>query len=271
VAARVAGPTAAMSTNPDHHPAFPQPANPEDTILWRYLDVDKFNWLVSERRLFMPVAEHLGDPFEGTTPQGELKWWRDEATKATSEEHRKILQQNRATLSAFARSFRSHYYVSCWHTNRHENSAMWNLYTQHSQSVAIRTTFTLLRDCLPSHVLTGMARYLDYTTERLPTMNMFEYIMHKRIQLEFEQEVRSVAFELTDNLGSSRLREHLFQKEEEPTFRIYAPPIDLNRLVQRIVFHPAATPAFVLEMTKYCADHDLPPPVPSELKQNPVF
>lgn len=80
-----------MSTNPNHHPAFPQPRDPESTILWRYMDVDKFKWLVSEGRLFMPAAELLGDPFEGTTPQAELQWC-DEAAKAASEEHRNILQ-----------------------------------------------------------------------------------------------------------------------------------------------------------------------------------
>ena len=261
-----------MSTKPYQHPAFPQPADPQDTILWRYLDVDKFKWLVSERRLFMPAADLLGDPFEGTTPQGELQWWHDEAAKATSEEHRKILQENRAKLSAFAKAFRRHYYVSCWHINRHENLAMWRLYTQQSESVAIRTSYAVLQDCLPSHVLTGLVRYLNYTTERLPTMNMFQYIMHKRVQLAFEQEVRSVAFGLTPaNLGASRLQEHLFGKEGDPGFRVYAPPVEVNRLVQSVVFHPEASPAFVLEMTAYCADHELPPPVQSELKQHPVF
>lgn len=237
------------------------------------MDLDKFKWLVSERHLFMPVAELLGDPFEGTTPRGDLRWWRDEAAKAISEKHRKILRENRSKLSAFAKVFKSHYYVSCWHINRHENSAMWKLHTQHAESVAIRTTFAVLRDCLPSHVLTGMVRYLDYSTERLPTLNMFEYIMHKRIQLAFEQEVRAVAFGLTPTHlgGGSRLQEHLFEKEGASGFRVYAPPVDVNRLARALVFHPGASPACVFKVTAYCADHGLPPPVQSDLKQEPVF
>jgi hypothetical protein len=113
-----------MTNNDYQHPAFPQPADP-GAVLWRYMSIDKFKWLVSERRLFMPVATKLGDPFEGTTPQGELDWWRGEAERATSKEQREIIEQNRVKLSAFAKAFQGHYYVSCWHMNRYENDAMW--------------------------------------------------------------------------------------------------------------------------------------------------
>ena len=44
-----------------HHPAFPQPTDPEDAV-WCYLTSDKFKWMVKEGRLFMPNAAHLGDP-----------------------------------------------------------------------------------------------------------------------------------------------------------------------------------------------------------------
>lgn len=64
-------------------PAFPQPLDCSVTI-WRYMDWPKFEWLVKNKRLFMPSASRLGDPFEGTTPKGELEWWKREA--ASTEE-----------------------------------------------------------------------------------------------------------------------------------------------------------------------------------------
>jgi hypothetical protein len=260
-----------MTTEIYQHPAFPQPDDPQ-AVLWRYLDFDKFTWLVTERRLLMPAAEQLGDPFEGTTPQGELDWWRDLAAKADTEEQRKIIEANRVKLSQFAMGFKGHYYVSCWHMNQHENDAMWKAYTSGPRSAAIRTTFAALRACLPSYVDIGMVRYLDYVNGRLPTMNMFEYIMHKRIQLSFEQEIRAVAFGLlSDELGGAEFRENLFEKEGNAGFRAYAPPIDLTRLIHGVVPHPRATPEFITEVTALCANHSLPSPGRSEMNREPVF
>jgi hypothetical protein len=261
----------AMTAEIYQHPAFPPPDDPH-AVLWRYLDIDKFTWLVTERRLFMPAAERLGDPFEGTTPQGELDWWRDLAMKADSDEQRKIIEANRLKLCEFARGFKGHYYVSCWHRNQHENDAMWKAYTRGPCSVAIRTTFAVLRASLPSYVDIGMVRYLDYTTGRLPTLNMFEYITHKRIQLSFEQEVRAVALGLLpDQLGGAELRTHLLEKEGDPAFRVYAPPIDLAGLIQGVVFHPQAAPEFIAEVTALCNGHSLPSPAHSEMNREPVF
>ncbi len=258
--------------SPDYqHPAFPQPSNPNAT-LWRYMDKNKFKWLVSEGRLFMPAAPKLGDPFEGTTPQGELNWWREEATRAASDEERHIIEQNRVRLSAFAKGFLEHYYVSCWHMNCYENYALWKIYTKSEDAVAIQTTLPALRDCLPEYVNIGMVKYIDYLTERLPTMNMFEYIMHKRIEFSFEQEIRAVASGiLTDQLGGIHLREHLFEKEDNPSFKIFAPPIKANQLIQRIVLPSSTTTDLALEIKSICAAYALPLPELSAMDRRSCF
>src|SRR5712691_1593487 len=185
-----------------NHPAFPQPEDPI-TTLWRYMNADRFEWLVTNRRLFMSKPDQLRDLLEGTTPKGELEWWRREAANAGTEEHRRTIEHNREFLSRMAKGFRNHYYVSCWHMNQHENHAMWRCYTTQPEAVSIRTTYVALRECLPNYVGMGMVRYIDYTNERLPTMNMFEYIMHKDIYYHFEREVRAVAFPpVVEELGA---------------------------------------------------------------------
>ncbi len=133
------------------HPAFPQPADTSVT-LWRYLDSEKFRWLAEHSRLLMPSADKLGDPLEGTTPDGELEWWQRAAAIADTEEKRQIIGENREKLSRFAQAFHNHYYVSCWHTNPHENYAMWDCYTRTPEAVAIRTTYEALSGCVPSYV-----------------------------------------------------------------------------------------------------------------------
>src|SRR6266481_9724072 len=155
-----------MTKQHHNHPAFPQPGDSR-IILWRYMEVDKFKWLLHCNRLFMPSADQLGDPLEGTTPEGDLMRWLRLAANAKSEEQRRIVEHNRAFLSHMAERFRSNYYVSCWHVNSHENHAMWGCYTKRPESVAIKTTYDALRNCLPSYVEMGMIRYIDYATECL--------------------------------------------------------------------------------------------------------
>jgi hypothetical protein len=87
-----------MTKQHQDHPAFPQPGD-IGTILWRYMEIDKFKWLLDCSRLLMPSADRLGDPLEGTTPEGDLKWWLRLAANANSEEQRRIVEHNRAFLS----------------------------------------------------------------------------------------------------------------------------------------------------------------------------
>jgi hypothetical protein len=145
--------------------------------------------------------------------------------------------------------------------NQYENHAMWRCYTRHHKAVAIRTTYATLRESLPEYVDMGMVRYIDYATERLPTMNMFEYITHKDSYYSFEQEVRAVAFPPPiEALGLSDFQKNLFKSESIAGFIVFAPPVDLKHLIHRIVLHPDASPAFEAEVVKMCSKNGLVKP-----------
>ena len=74
-------------------------------------------------------------------------------------------------------------------------------------------------------------------------MNMFEYIMHKDSYYALEREVRAVAFR--------RPVDH-FESETVPGFLVFAPVVDLAKLIQGVVLHPEASPAFEVEITELC-------------------
>jgi hypothetical protein len=259
-----------MPDQPYEHPAFPQPD--PSVVLWRYMDACKFAWLVEHKRLFMPRADRLGDPLEGTTPAGELKWWQREATGADTDEMRRIIEHNRAFLSRMAKAFRDNYYISCWHMNTHENHAMWGCYTKQPESVAITITYAALRASLPPYVDMGTVRYIDYASDRLPTMNMFEYIMHKDSYYGFESEVRAVAFPpAVDELGRADFLANRFESESDPGLQVFAPAVDPARLIKGVVLHPEASSAFEAEITALCLSKGLPRPERSRRNQTPVF
>lgn len=260
-----------MSEQPETHPSFPQPEN-SSQVIWRYMDASKFEWLLDNQRLFMPTADKLGDPLEGSTPPGQLDWWDREAKKADTDEARGVIAHNREFFAYFARLFRNKYYVSCWHMNAHENYSMWRCYTNSSEAVAIRTTYAALREALPSEVYMGVIRYIDYSTDRLPWGNMFEYIMHKDTYYGYEAEVRVVAVPpAAKEYGLDEfLRDH-FCKTADPNFLLYAPPVNPAELLQGIVLHPEASDEFASKIRKLCAERNLPRPTLSRGTAKPRF
>lgn len=243
-----------------HHPAFPQSANPHAPI-WRFLTRHKFEWMVKESRLFMPNAAHLGDPLEGTQPAGDSSYWLSLLDNAATEEQRRTIEHNRQLISRFAAAFRTRYYVSCWHLNDALSPDMWNLYADDSESVAVRTSVSKLRTALPAYVDIGVVRYIDYATERLPTLNMLEYITHKNKIFEREREVRAVAMHpIVEGLDQQHFRENHFEAENNPEFRVFAPPIQLSATVDLVFVHPRAPAPFLEEMRSLCHKHGLPVP-----------
>jgi hypothetical protein len=171
-----------------------------------------------------------------------------------------------------AKMFRDHYYVGCWHMNPHENNAMWGCYTKKPESIAVRTTYAALREALPSYVEMGVVRYIDYATERLPTMNMFEYIMHKDTNYAFEREVRAVATPpAVEELGLSDFTSNLFESETVKGLHVYAPPVEIKKLVHGIVLHPEAPDAYVTAVRDFCDRNGIPPPELSRRTRKPVF
>ncbi len=216
----------------------------------------------------MPSAQFLGDPLEGIAPTGHLEWWESQSKNATSETQRQNIEKNREILSTFAKAFRPHYYVSCWHMNALESAKMWRCYTHNREAVTIATSFRALRACLPVYVEIGMIRYIDYTNERLPSLNMFEYITHKNINYCFEREVRAVAFPpATEGVGGAHFRDNLFESEKQNGFLVFAPEVDIVNLIHRVVLHPESPPEFAEAIHSVCADVGLPEPSRSAFSQ----
>jgi hypothetical protein len=260
-----------MIDPPGVHPSFPQPDD-HSQVIWRYMDSDKFEWLLDHGRLFMPTADNLGDPREGSTPPGEIEWWESEYKNAKTEEQRATVAHNRNFFAHFAKSFRPRYYVSCWHMNTHENYAMWRCYTKTKRAVAIRTTYSGLRRALPVEALVGIIRYIDYSTDRLPWGNMFEYIMHKDTTFRYEAEVRAIVTPpLNDELGLQKFLEDHFALAINPDFLVYAPKVDVTTLIDGIVLHPEASKTYAAKVRKLCAAKRLPDPTSSRETAKPVY
>jgi hypothetical protein len=253
-----------MMSVPYEHPSFPKP--PAGSRLWRYMAWSRCQWLVTERRLLMSSLPSFDDKFEGKTPTRVAEALSKALAEAKTDGDRAIIAGNIEKLRHFAAAFYSHYFVSCWHLNDVESAAMWGAYTKTPESVAIRTTIEALRRELPWFVEIGQVRYIDYDAQGFASMNMFEWVMHKRRHYAEEREVRAVASALIpDEIGGREMREQMFELVDKPTAEFFAPLIEPTRLIEAIYLHPSATPEFAAEVAEFCKASGLPMPIPSAL------
>jgi len=243
------------------HPAFPQPIDLK-VSLWRYLDFVKFEWFVDNNRLFFPVTKYLGNDYlEGTQPVGDQNWWQELQENAETDEKRQIIKNNRKLISKFSNGFLRHYYVNCWHMNSIENMRMWESYTKDSNSVVIRTSYNVLKESIPDYLNIGMVRYIDYSSERLPSLNLFQYITHKHISFQFENEVRAVAFPPAgDQNNVNHFQDSLFEKKGSPGFKFFAPLVDINKIILDTFLHPKSERKFRDTIIYICAKNGLTKP-----------
>jgi hypothetical protein len=230
------------------------------------MDLAKFKWLVECGRLLMPAATKFTDKLEGTAPAGEAERWRQAFAQAGSERERAAAEHNSAFMGRMRPAFLERYYVSCWNFGDGEQREMWETYTSGPTAVMIETSYAVLRRLLPCHVEMGLVRYIDYGRDDVPSLNVFEYITHKDLSFSFEREVRAVAFHNpVAELGGKAFETDHFEAEADPTFRVYAPPIDVKALIRRVVLHPDAPPEFETEITDLCTRFGLPAPQRSAL------
>jgi hypothetical protein len=106
-----------------------------------------------------------------------------------------------------------------------------------------------------------MIRYIDFSVDRLPTLNMLEYITHKSLAFQAERELRAVAMHpIFEGVGQQYFQANHFESETDPGFLVYAPPILVAKLIASVFVHPSAPHEFFEQVAACCNAHGLPTP-----------
>ena len=166
-------------------------APPAEAVLWRYMSFTKFVSLLARNALFFARADKLGDPFEG-------------ALSPVNVALRPLLykddfpEDKRNLIGDFMKDLRRFMLVNCWHENENESDAMWKLYSNIEDGIAVKTDFQSLCGSLKGlqEVRIGKINYVDYGTTFIPENDAFKPIMYKRNSFEHEREVRAVILEI---------------------------------------------------------------------------
>jgi hypothetical protein len=159
---------------------------PPETVIWRYMDVLQFLTMLEQHALYFALLRELEDAWEAVLSN---------QLKATLT---KIAPEMPILVEALSR----HAVINCWHENRSESVAMWNLYTSESHGIAIQTTVGHLIESLKGdghQISIGRVTYEDHDRsyeESVDTLqpNSIKAIFQKRECYRHESEVRAMIY-----------------------------------------------------------------------------
>jgi hypothetical protein len=195
---------------------------PDDTVLWRYMDLEKFLTLLCERSLYLCRLDGFRDTWEGNWPEPKIP----------------VGGPPIKTFGGLADALRQQFFVNCWHASEVENAGLWDIYSS-CAGVAIRTTCGLLKAAVhdDSQFYMGEVTYHDYSDPKvLDHVGILSTAFLKRKNFEYEKEVRLLVWpdlELIDidpKTGSAKYK-------LIPCMRL---SVDLPTLIDRLYISPAA-------------------------------
>jgi len=233
------------------HPLFETPER-KDVKIWRYLDFTKYVSMLETQSLYFSSARVLReiDPFEGRETYLDVEqrkrflaakwddqpaevWARSGVTDASM-----LVQIQRAFAmpSPISGSVTlNSMFINSWHIGDSESAAMWKLYTNPKQGVAIVSTYQKLIDSLEAaedSILVGKIKYKDFRKESSFSGNLIAPFIQKKQEYLHERELRALIWK------------HEFMHEarraEANEKRGMTVPVNLTTLVHEIFVSPLA-------------------------------
>ena len=227
-------------------------------IIWRYMDLAKFISLISNEALYFANPNQFNDPYEFYLPKShnlaknekiiqpfieKINNFKKEMIKnkpgiGKTEEFKQFeekIKNSEYQMKDTEKKLKERFGVSCWHINDYENEALWKIYTNQGQGIAIETTNEKLEKSLKYHrrITLDKVRYEDFDTAQIEKGHEHYSGFIKRKAFEYEKEYRALV--LLDEIDYGK---GCFVK------------VDLNILVERIHISPLM-PEFFLDSVKY--------------------
>jgi hypothetical protein len=254
-------------------PFFRCPTN-EQVPVWRYMDLTKFVWMLHNNALYFPSALIMNDPYEEyyTQMMAPSKESEDIFLRSVLARRKKPIERDEAYRSAYRSLLRDLkditklFYVSCWHMNEEESSAMWKLYTSHGDSVCVTSTYQQLSQALPDDCYLGCVNYIDYKTDMFDVYEYLNFVVHKRKSFEHEREVRAV---INNSYTLLTLEPPYSPINDEKGIVV---PIDLANVINEVYVSPDAKWPFLEVVQQLVTTYGLAVPVKqSEVNAPPAY
>lgn len=254
----------------------------DDTVLWRYMSLDKFINLIDAQTLFLsPIAYFKNsDPLEGHLPkkfhneiESHLQLMSQSGPKFPKTAPREMLEFEKEWAETTGRRLklmrektRGRQSICCWYESKFESEAMWKLYGDNGKSIAIKTTVSSLKKSIESRDNEKLAflarmRYLDFNDvdmtkeDLLANKERVSTILLKRKEYEHEREVRLYhepdVFDLTS--PTSMLDDYW----EKYVIKPHTINVDVNELIHSVVVSPYVSEPYLSSVKSICTKYNL--------------
>jgi len=202
------------------------------TKVWRYMSFSRFVWLLQNGQPWLSRADLLGDPWEISLAGDQLSHVISrhpiETLPSTAEKPETSMERSERII----KMWRLQTFINCWSAADHESHALWRIYCQSFEGVAIQTTLNKLKASVG-----GMKVYaVDYEIpgSRKQTPTHIDLSTKKRPMFAYESEVRII---------------HYIKDRLEPSLKGYTLDWDVTNCVGSIRVHPEADHSFMDTVT----------------------
>lgn len=233
------------------HPHIEKPH--DDTVIWRYIDLEKFISLLHTRSLFLCRLDDFKDQWEGSWPKPIVEALKTNWQAGPADHFLQVSSRLRCT-----------HYVSCWHASPSESAALWDLYSGRS-GVAIRSTVRSLIASISDtkDYYLGWVKYIDFDKYDVPELNMLVPPFYKRKSFEHEREIRVLHWDVPGG------RSEDIPRDAAKNHRL---SIDPSVMVEQLYISPASPEWLVSAIGEVCRRFGLSAPVTkSELYDPRVY
>ena len=216
-----------------------------DATLWRYMNLSQFLWMLYERSLYFATLSEFEDKWEGKLPSRVIEHTlqkgvaRAQGFGVGAEKALATGKWHVGSKGNQAQKEGEAYRFMCWHENKAESVAMWKLYTQGHDGVAIQTTTARMESCLSRLPYLGLGR-VDYSGHEIDEEGKpsggTPLALLKRRSFAHEQEVRVFMHNYDRPDLAAKWAEEFSDKEEGPRGGVVK--IDIGHLIERVVASP---------------------------------
>lgn len=222
----------------------------EDQKVWRYMDLAKFVSMLKQKALWLARVDTVKDRdrHEGRFPY-EMRKLIEIAYEGFDDDASPI-----KNADDFQDYLLKNTFISCWHKNLDENMAMWEIYGQVNNAVAVQTTIRRMKQ---SFLVSGMHGHslllqnviYQKAEDVLGALPYEQCFFRKRPHFFFEEEVRI------------SLDTYLPANPSKNTPDGYELPVDINGLIVSILVHPDSSEWFVEVVNSIATKYGVDAPV----------
>lgn len=166
-----------------------------NTIIWRYMSIDKFLDLLISSQLFFSNLTKVSDKYEGTVYD---KNFESEVRNLNNSKNNGFDEIDLEHERKRVELLKNYTLINCWTMKRHESYALWKIYGANQSSIAIKSTVSNLKDSINNSsqdfdekIFISKVKYQQKLDD---SFSRIDATITKKQFYDFESELRMIIF-----------------------------------------------------------------------------